>query len=188
MIVTADHGEGFLEHDAVGHGYTLFDTTVHIPMIIAGPGIPGGRVVEDDVSIIDIAPTVLDLLGVSPEARFEGQSLAPLLRGGATTGATRDVVLQLPVSSRWNQLSHANGMIHQREKVLVDPKGGVELFDLASDPGELHPRDDSERRTELLSRLTETEADLVRRAQASGAHEPIDAATRERLRALGYNE
>ena len=64
VIVTADHGEEFLEHGMFGHGYNLFNTTVHVPLIIAGPGIPAGGVVNENVSLLDVAPTVLELTGV----------------------------------------------------------------------------------------------------------------------------
>jgi arylsulfatase A-like enzyme len=59
--VTADHGEEFREHGQMGHGQQLYNETVRVPLILLAPGYQGGRVVEENTSLIDIAPTLLDL-------------------------------------------------------------------------------------------------------------------------------
>ena len=76
VVLTADHGEEFYEHGAVGHGTNLFDETLRIPLLLHAPGrMP--EIVPNSVSLLDVAPTILELIGAEPEARFEGRSLLP---------------------------------------------------------------------------------------------------------------
>ena len=83
LIVTADHGETFWEHaDAWNHGLFLYDTTVHVPMIVRlPPAAAATGEVSVPVSTVDIVPTVLDFLGIATGERVEGVSLVPALRG-----------------------------------------------------------------------------------------------------------
>ena len=80
IVITADHGEEFGEHGRMGHGFTLFNGVMRIPLIIVAPGFPAGRVVEENVSLVDVAPTLLELLGLPAPPTFEGRSLVPLMR------------------------------------------------------------------------------------------------------------
>jgi arylsulfatase A-like enzyme len=188
VIVTADHGEEFLEHGTFGHGNNLFNTTVHVPLIIAGPGIPAGRVVTENVSLIDLAPTVLDLLGLKPESRFEGRSLAPLLRAAApAASAPADIVLQLPRKNLDIDLRlHRDGLVRGAQKVLVDPAGSNALFDLAADPGEDHPQEPPAGDA-LQAALDAANVALASRQQPEAQKVVVDEATKEKLRALGYH-
>jgi arylsulfatase A-like enzyme len=188
VIVTADHGEEFLEHGIFGHGHNLFNTTVRVPLIIAGPGIPAGRVVSENVSLVDLAPTVLDLMGVKPEASFEGRSLVPLLRGAAPAApAPVDVVLQLPrAKSDWDLRRHTDGLVRGEQKLLVDPLGVTELYDLAADAGEQHPQGPPAGAT-LHAALDAANAGLAARQQPQEETVVVDEATKEKLRALGYH-
>ena len=69
VVVTADHGEEFDEHGEFQHGRTLYQESVRIPLIMVGPGLPAGRVVDQPVSIVDVAPTIFDLVGLPVEPR-----------------------------------------------------------------------------------------------------------------------
>jgi len=80
VIITADHGQQFMEHGGFGHGLFLYDELVHVPLIIVGPGIKN-RVIREQISLIDLAPTVLDLLGIKKPQNFIGNSLLPLMKG-----------------------------------------------------------------------------------------------------------
>ena len=84
VVVVADHGEMLGEHDEVTHGFFIYEAATHIPMIFSGPGVDP-TVVPDQVRIIDVMPTVLDLLGKSPSSAVQGASLLPLLRGEPLT-------------------------------------------------------------------------------------------------------
>lgn len=83
VIVTADHGEEFGEHGGRYHGTTVYEEQVHVPLVIAGPGVPPGTHVASVVQTIDLLPTVLSALGVPRPARLRGRDLGPLLAGQA---------------------------------------------------------------------------------------------------------
>jgi len=85
FVLTSDHGTEFYEHRHFDHGFSLYDELIHVPLIIKLPDTTAGKVVKDQVSSIDIMPTILDLLDVRmPEAarkQLRGSSLVPALRG-----------------------------------------------------------------------------------------------------------
>lgn len=85
FVVTSDHGEEFLEHGFLKHAVTLFEEVVHVPLLVAMPGAPGGRRVDSLVRLVDVVPTLADLLAapVDPavRSRWSGVSLAPAVRG-----------------------------------------------------------------------------------------------------------
>lgn len=83
VIVVSDHGEMLGEYEAAGHGLTLFDPEIRIPLLMRFPGGERGRVVDDLVSSIQLAPTIMEALGVPPFPT-DLPSLLPLLRGAAT--------------------------------------------------------------------------------------------------------
>ncbi len=80
VVVTADHGEGFGDGGELTHGFLLHDGTIRVPLLLRGPGVAAGRVVDTPVSHVDIVPTVLDLVGVP---RHEGLQGADLRAGGS---------------------------------------------------------------------------------------------------------
>ena len=93
-MVTADHGESLGEHGEATHGVFVYDVTMRVPAFLwAGPGI-GRRQCDDVARLIDLAPTVLDLVGVPVPPAFEGRSLLPALNGRGAGGRP-------PMSRRW---------------------------------------------------------------------------------------
>lgn len=188
VAYTADHGEEFQDHGAWGHADTLYRELLHVPFALRGPGLTPRRV-EQPVCLVDLAPTVLALLGLPAPASFQGRSLVPLLRGGG-----------LPQQPCYAETSHThdrNQKVAVREgrlKYVVNlPRGrdaeprilSEELFDLEADPGERHslssPPDRARLRRYVLAYLA--------RARAESA-EPVAVSLRpvvlERLKALGY--
>ncbi|MBA7656482.1 hypothetical protein ES703_64408 [subsurface metagenome] len=155
VIVTADHGEQYGEHGKFHLG-TLYDETVHVPLIIAGPGIKGGTLVKQQVSLIDLAPTVADLIGIDNAPSFQGESLLPVVRGEreATNGTIsttfspgrRLIAYRIP---GWKYIRTES--LDANDVVLTE-----EVYDLRSDPGEtknLHGVDIEEvKRFELEAR------------------------------------
>jgi Flp pilus assembly protein TadD len=81
VVVTADHGEGLGEYGEDTHGSFLHETTIRIPLIIAGPGVPEGKVVDGVVSLIDVGPYILDWCGMSLPSSWQGRTLRPFLEG-----------------------------------------------------------------------------------------------------------
>lgn len=91
IVVTADHGEEFFEHGKVGHGHSLFQELVHVPLLLRFGGIPAPRRVSEYVGLCDVAPTIVDVLNLGPAAAgagvsFEGNSLLPMLLGHRVAG------------------------------------------------------------------------------------------------------
>jgi len=84
IVVVADHGEGLGEHGEQTHGIFTYRSTLSVPFLISGPGIPAGRVIAEPVSIVDLAPTLAELAHLPPAKIQDGVSLArAILRGGA---------------------------------------------------------------------------------------------------------
>ena len=82
FVVTADHGEGLDEHGEAVHGFFVYETTLHVPLIVRGPRVTPGTRIESVTRSIDVMPTVLDLLGLADATpAVSGRSLAPALAG-----------------------------------------------------------------------------------------------------------
>jgi arylsulfatase A-like enzyme len=139
------------------------------------------------VSLLDVAPTILDLAGVPPEPRFEGQSLTTHFAGSRSA----DIVLQLPpTGQKVDVRRHAAGLVHDDAKLLVPPKDSgrsPELYDLTTDPRETHanPPSLAGQAPALESLLATRDATLATRAGAA-ERGTLSEAERARLRALGY--
>jgi arylsulfatase A-like enzyme len=133
VIVIADHGEGLLEHGWIGHNVQVYDESAHVPAIVrfpAGKG-PAGVRVKGLSDLLDVAPTIADVLGALGEqtrGHFEGRSLLPLIAGAPGKAA----VLSRTV---WDRPIYA--LRDEHFKLVYDTRTGEErLYDLASDPGE----------------------------------------------------
>ena len=128
IIVAADHGEAFGEHQTTEHSKTIYQELLHVPLIVRTPDRTA-RVVEQRVALADLGPTILDIFGVPTPSSFVGESLVPLLEG-------RDVVLERPILAEGRlrrALIEQNGV-----KVIDDPRRKtVEAYDLVADPKEL---------------------------------------------------
>jgi len=81
LVVTSDHGESLGEHGELTHTLTLYDATQKVPLLMKGPGVPSGRVVDAQVRLVDVAPTILSLSGLPAIDRTTGQDLGPWMRG-----------------------------------------------------------------------------------------------------------
>jgi hypothetical protein len=127
LVVFADHGEAFGEHNLHFHSKSLYEVMVRVPLLIRAPSL-GPRVVDVPVSLIDLAPTVLHLFGLPTPGHMMGQSLVPLVRG-EDVALTRPIILE-------GRLKRA--LVDERHrKIIHDPRAGTaELYDLATDPAE----------------------------------------------------
>ena len=181
VAVLADHGEMLGEHGEPTHGFFIYDAAVHIPLILAGPGIPAA-VVADQVRIVDVMPTALELLGVASPAAVQGASLLPLARGQRLDLQAYSESWYPRYHYGWSELvSVQDG----RFKLIRAPR--AELYDLAQDPGELADLSGRDpRRTAGLRRSLEDMAARIAGAQPAKGPQAIDAETAERLEALGY--
>jgi arylsulfatase A-like enzyme len=134
IIVTADHGEEFGEHNMSRHGFEVWDTLVHVPLMFVAPGANPRRV-DVGRSAIDLAPTILELLGVPPDPSFEGTSLVAEIYGAPSE--PRDVLVDLPMTS---DNGRRRALVHGALKLICfDSDNYCKLFDLAKDPLEHQP-------------------------------------------------
>lgn len=187
VVVTSDHGKELVERGIIGHGVTLYEEMVRVPLIIAGPGVPNG-VVHHPVMSIDLAPTILSLLGLPPDPRMQGVDLF----GGHLPRRTIWSEVVDPLAHKYLLREAEWKLIHdpQEFEVLFPSTAPWELFSLEDDPAEKTnlyetlPRD-AERLSEALLRLRgryeELGASLGRRGEGA-----LDAETLAQLRALGY--
>ena len=183
VIVAADHGESLGEHSERTHGVFAYDVTLRVPWLVwAGPRI-GARRFDAPVRLIDLAPTLLDLIGVPLPQRFEGRSVLPAVNARETSGPPAYFeAMDANLTRNWAPLT---GIVSGGYKLIDLPI--PELYDLASDPGEttnVFEREGARART-LTALLRSTTAGLSARA-ATAATVTLDAESRQRLQALGY--
>lgn len=185
IIVTSDHGEEFLERGEIGHGSSLYQEQVRVPLIVVPPAGPAAEVVEEPVSIVDIFPTVCAAAGIAPPPGLQGQSLLPLTAGTAE-GEERAIFAEL---SRARAARQQEAIRRGEWKFLRRGGRGIgrRLYNLARDPGE--KRNLAEDEPELARHL-EGELDAWLEAHplfaAPPADEPLGEKEIKELRSLGY--
>lgn len=215
VVVVADHGEAFFEHGRYGHRFDLHDEVLRVPLLVWAPGrVPAGRVIEDDVSLIDVLPTLMDYAGIPPESSLDGRSLKPLIDGGRLP--PRPVTAALSFFPPPPPLGHylkQDALIEQglklvrheqipwdpspetQRKIDSPPTPGTQQFDvydLVADPGELHDlAETGDPRVEAMKQAFEAEQQRLsgRRAafRALGSGGPItDMSLFDILRQNGY--
>jgi arylsulfatase len=186
VIVTGDHGEAMYEHGFIGHNEQVYEESVRIPLIVHFPRgtLPGGRRVGSLTGLLDLAPTVADILGIPKERTptFRGRSLLEAVAGGPDMPPEA-------VLARTARAQPHYAWIGARYKYHLDTRGGEDrMFDLTADPGE---------RTDLLAsepvraeyyrqRLFAALLALPGRTGPSASGWSVPAEQREALRALGY--
>ena len=191
VVITADHGEEFGDHQGFEHGHTLYGELLHVPLIMRLPGsLPQGRIVDSAVRLIDLAPTILELAGLAAVETFAGKSLIPLIEG--REAGDRPVFAE---GNFWGPDLYS--WQSEGYKLILQPGEGkeatarAELYDLGKDPAEqLNLADTSARRREaLLSDLQWIrERSDARDETAEQETVDLDPEQVRRLRALGYLE
>jgi choline-sulfatase len=192
IVITSDHGEEFFDHGSVGHGHSMYEELLHVPLIIRLPGAAkgSGRRIDADVGTVDVLPTACEILGVPAPEETEGASLVPLLEG-----ASRDA---------WPRAAFSEFLDGQRAArmgrfKLIVRGSSTTLFDLAEDPRETRDLSDASplalaMMRELLGahlgRFVDTGRVGDRRGSGRKRHASenvtIDRETRSQLEALGY--
>jgi arylsulfatase A-like enzyme len=134
VIVTADHGEAFGEHKHWRHGFELWEPLVRVPLFFFAPGLAGKRIASPR-SCIDLAPTILELLGAPAPKGLRGRSLVSELSGAELPEVP--VILDLPATSDGGR--RRGVMKGNRKVVAIEKDAYLKVYDLAADPGEESP-------------------------------------------------
>ncbi len=210
VVITADHGEAFLEHSFVGHGSDVHQETVHIPLFVLGPGIEGGRRIRVPVGLGDLMPTLLEWLEIPAPDELMGRSFASLLGAGAEAdyGAGNTIV-----SEAWHHMGEAAdgkqeiipptlAVRRGRHKLIrykTDGEPRYEFYDLLSDPAEERDLFDLQlpvvRGLKAVADGYEQDSSVIARRlgvppleRDAPTTQDIDPDRLEALRALGYVE
>jgi arylsulfatase A-like enzyme len=198
VIITADHGENFGEHHLAYHLFCLYDTLIHVPLFMSCPALlPRSKRISDMVSLVDVLPTILELLDLEKEApNVEGTSLVPFSGGKyhdevfAEFGKPQSMVKRLAAEFSGHDFSPFDrGLQCVRTddyKLIAASDGAEELYDLNSDPAETHNLVDEKR--EIAAALRSRLRRLQRSQNAHFATPQVveDEAVIKALRALGY--
>jgi arylsulfatase A-like enzyme len=193
VILTADHGESLGEHDSwFVHGPLPYNTTARVPLVFLGTGVPAGRRVDRPVELIDLYPTLRDLIAPGKEVPgLEGHSLAPFLRGEAPetgfhmafsqAGQKADRYHSVQDES-WKLIFNSGG---RRSKAAQSPTGGLELYDLSQDP--LETKNLAATNVSQVRRLRGDLLAWIKAGKRQGRDEGETTPEAERaIRALGY--
>lgn len=135
IVVTGDHGEGLGEHGEETHGLFLYDSTLHVPLILKSTGAAHhGTVIDAQVRTTDILPTILSATGVAPPAELNGESLLPLIDPNQPAPSHRDLFGETDYPLRWGW-APLRALRTHNAKLIEAPR--PELYNLLSDPKEL---------------------------------------------------
>jgi arylsulfatase A-like enzyme len=201
LLVTADHGESLGERDYWFEHGNLYPEVIHVPLILAGPGVPHGEVVAREVSLIDVLPTVLAAAGQARGA-LEGLDLSDLARSGTAPERKlwfqlsdrrqagfrdRDVhfVATLEDGLRWISGGERNAQGLVVPRFATEPAGTAHLFDLSADPDALS--DVAAQHAEQAAGLTgDVRRWVESRAQARATRRALSPSEEQDLQDLGY--
>jgi arylsulfatase A-like enzyme/Flp pilus assembly protein TadD len=181
VVVASDHGESLGEHGERTHGLFAYDATLRVPLIVWAPARLGPTVVAATARLVDVMPTILDLVGVAQPDGLDGRSLRPSVNGGDVredTGCYFEA-LNANLTRNWAPL---RGVVQGGLKLIDLPQ--PELYDLAVDPAEQRNLYAAQRER---ARPLEAALDrIVKSASAVATRPAVDADAEARLRALGY--
>jgi arylsulfatase A-like enzyme/Tfp pilus assembly protein PilF len=181
VVVVGDHGESLGEHGEAAHGVFVYQATQRVPWLMAGPGVPQGRLVKQRVGLIDVVPTLLDLLGLPAPGDLDGISVTPLVRGEELEPRAYDLESFYPLRAYgW---AAPRGLIVGEEKFIQLPR--KELYHLGTDPNELRNLASTRptRAAELAAALGDRDDEDGHGAEAD---DPELLEQRQRLETLGY--
>ncbi|MFT4543387.1 MAG: arylsulfatase A-like enzyme [Planctomycetota bacterium] len=192
VVLTADHGEEFFEHGLFGHRKTLYEEVLNIPLIIRYPGtVEAGKSLDRISSIIDIAPTILDLAGARKLRNVLGQSLVPEMEGSAVDSDSVAIAELFKPRSATQVVS----LRSERWKLLYERTNGesIGLWDMLGDPAEasnvLEVNADLREEAEEAAALLQVQLDELEKQHSSAGSEAASGLPPElekNLRELGY--
>lgn len=194
LIITSDHGQAFGEHGDYGHGRTIYQNQLQVPLLGRGPGnFSGGRQIAAPVKVLDLVPTILDFLDIESDVDWEGSSLLPLIENEKSEETGKPIFLEENLDGNYilsgviknNEWKH----ILTEKSALRDvtKEGREELYNLVQDPQESNNLVDRE--PEMLETMRNYLIGFKNRLPAqerNPSQVKIDPETIRQLRALGY--
>jgi len=190
IVVVADHGESFGEHGERSHGLFLYDETLHVPLLIKAPGIGATHsLIENRVGLVDIAPTLLQEVGIDAPPTMQGRSLLELIKPRAGTAKSDSTAQDRPQYAETDYPYRAFGWSSLRAwragKYLYIDAPKRELYDQTLDPEEAHNLVSGAPGVAdtMAAQLEEFRRKTTRAGKAEVVISPHQA---EQLRALGY--
>ncbi len=185
IIVTSDHGEGLGDFGEMEHGYYIYEPTVWVPLIVHAPFEFPQKEIAATVEHVDLAPTILEALGIPAPASYQGRSLLSAMLGEEElkNKMAYTETFYPRFHFGWSELK---GFYNQKWKYIHAPK--EELFDLETDRKELKNLAliKSFDKNKVKEKALTFEAQMVRGAIAPGKAENLDKGDLKRLQALGY--
>ena len=183
IVITSDHGESLDEHGEETHSFFIYQSTAHIPLVIKSPGRLSGVRIEEPVSIIDIAPTILAAVELESPPRVQGIDLQPYLVGKKPEDVERPIYIESLVPTTFG-CSPLRSIVRDRWQYIWSVRS--ELYDLDADPQQTNNLIDAEAQLagELHIELLEAMADQGDANQDST--QVLDDRDRARLQTLGY--
>ncbi len=186
VIVIGDHGEGLNDHGEATHGIFIYDDTLHVPLIVAGPGVPAGLVIEPQVRSIDLLPTTAEFLRLAPNPAAQGVTLWPLIEHGqpAVGKGSNYAYIETLYPRTYMNWSELRGMRTDKWKFVLAPH--PELYDLERDPGEKenviahHPVEADHLQRKIWEVIGPPSQDQ------KVTYVPLNKETRQELESLGY--
>jgi arylsulfatase A-like enzyme/Tfp pilus assembly protein PilF len=186
IVLTSDHGEGLGEHREKTHGIFIYDSTLRVPLIFSNPKIlPENKVISDQVALIDVMPTILDLMDLGPMPETEGNSLRSVLSGKKSV-PDRYCYIESVAAMMDRNWAPLQGIRTKEWKYIDAPV--PELFDLLSDPEENY--NIVEKKPELARRFQKELQNAIEKSSTSRSshvfESKMDEDTRRKLMSLGY--
>lgn len=199
VVVFSDHGEDLWDHSEIrspGHGHSLYEELIHVPLLVRAPGlVPAGSRIKAPVSLIDLAPTLLELALLPEDRSHRGRSLASTWKTGEepeVIPVRAESVEYGPDRFSYRLQDHKAVMTPLPEKahhnidLVVEP---LELFNLAADPLEANRllTDELQEFSEMVLALQErAQEKLLAHEGETGTEKDLPEALQRQLRALGY--
>ena len=183
LIITGDHGEMLGEHGESTHAYFIYQSAIHVPLIVKLPRQKTGITISDPVGLIDIVPTICSLLKINPPADIQGIDISPFLHGQIPDDYERYLYSETVGPGRIGA-SSLTAITHGKWKYIHAPR--PELYNLETDPSEEHNlvEEEHQRARILEDKLQQTLEQSVR--EDTDSHVELSAEALRRLESLGY--
>ncbi len=186
VVVAADHGEALGEHGELTHGYFVYEEVMRVPLLVRGPSVPAGRLVDAPASLVDVGPTLLELAGLGELPEADGESLVPLWQEPAAPEPATERAVYMEARMAYLEYGWSPLFALRRGswKFIEAPR--PELYDLGTDPREarnLYPEPPA---SALQGMLAGLRAALQQRGAGESARREVSPEELARLRSLGY--